>query len=263
VSGRRVGLIGWGAIANDVARGLASRGHAVVVFARTPRSDGSSMANSVVRSTPDLIAAAPDLIVEAASQTAVREIVPDCLAAGRPVIVSSVGALADEHLFERLRAVAIGGRTELILPSGAIGALDYVRAARDEAATEVTYESRKPVAAWTDELALLGIDGGALTAPHVLYEGNARTAAARYPANLNVAATLALAGAGFERTRVRVVVDPAAQGNSHSIAVEGPLGRMQISIANKAAPSNPKSSLIVSRSILAAVDQVFSPVKML
>ncbi len=263
MSGRRVGLIGWGAIATDVARGLVARGHAVVVLARTPRSDSTPVVETVVRSTPDLIASAPDLIVEAASQAAVREIVPDCLAAGFPVIVSSVGALADEQLFGRLRAAAIGGRSELILPSGAIGALDYVRAARDEVATEVTYESRKPVAAWADELALLGIDGAALTAPHVLYEGNARTAAARYPANLNVAATLALAGQGFERTRVRVVVDPAATGNSHTIAAEGPLGRMQISIANKAAPSNPKSSLIVSRSILAAVDQVFSPIKML
>jgi aspartate dehydrogenase len=221
------------------------------------------LAEAIVRSTEDLVASLPDVIVEAASQAAVREIVPDCLVAGRTVIVSSVGALSDEALFQRLRDAAIRGRADLILPSGAIGALDYARAARDEAATEVTYESRKPVAAWADELAQLGIDAGSLSAPHVLYEGDARTAAARYPANLNVAATLALAGQGFERTRVRVVVDPAATGNSHTIAVDGPLGRMQISIANKAAPSNPKSSLIVSRSILAAVDQVFSPVKML
>jgi len=263
VSGRRVGLIGYGAIATDVARGLAARGHAIVVLARTPPSDGMPLAEAIVRSTEDLVRAKPDVIVEAASQAAVRDIVPDCLAAGRSVIVSSVGALSDEQLFERLRDAAIRGGADLILPSGAIGALDYVRAARDEAATEVTYESRKPVAAWAEELAQLGIDGGSLAAPHVLYQGDARTAAARYPANLNVAATLALAGQGFERTRVRVVVDPAATGNSHTIGVEGPLGRMQISIANKAAPSNPKSSLIVSRSILAAVDQVFSPVKML
>lgn len=201
----------------------------------------------------------PDLVVEAAGAEAVRAHGPACLRLGVPLLLSSVGALGDDALRDALVEAAREGRTRLYLPSGALAGLDYVRAARGGADLRVRYESRKPPAAWADELARLGLPPrpeGAVT----LFEGHAREAAARYPANLNVAATLALAGPGFEETEVAVVVDPAAAGNTHRVTVESAFGRLDVAVANRPSPDNPKTSWIVSRALLAAIEQHFATV---
>jgi len=264
MTARRIGLIGWGAIATDVADGLIAQGFPVTVLCRSGAGDRTMPAGAVqVGDLPALLASDPALIVETASQDAVRHLVPLCLDAGRAVLISSVGALTDAGLLAMLQATAEQRGTHIILPAGAIGALDYVRAARHAADASVVYESRKPVGAWREELRALGVDPDSLDAPLTLYEGDARGAASRYPANLNVAATLALAGRGFEGTQVRVVVDPAVARNTHTITVESELGTMTISLSNRPAVTNPKSSMVVSRSILAAVEQYFSRVKML
>src|SRR3546814_12405578 len=109
----------------------------------------------------------------------------------------------------------------------------------------MTYESRKPIAVWLDELKALGLCPAALTEPVVLDEGSAEIAAQRYPKNLNVAATLALAGTGMQDTIVRVVADPQATANNHIIHVEGPAGTFESRIVNAPSPENPKSSYIV------------------
>ncbi|MFZ4806543.1 MAG: aspartate dehydrogenase [Hyphomicrobiaceae bacterium] len=264
MTARRIGLIGWGAIATDVADGLVARGYAVTVLCRSGTGDRAMPAGAAqVADLPALLAATPDLVVETASQDAVRHLVPLCLDAGHAVLISSVGALTDAGLLAMLKETAERRGTHVVLPAGAIGGLDYVRAARHADDAVIVYESRKPVDAWRDELRALGVDPASLDAPLTLYEGDARGAASRYPANLNVAATLALAGRGFEGTQVRVVVDPAVDRNTHTITVESELGTMAISLANRPALTNPKSSMVVSRSILAATEQYFSSVKML
>ena len=96
-----------------------------------------------------------------------------------------------------------------------------------------------------------------------LFAGDAREAAARYPQNLNVAAALALAGQGFEATGVEVICDPAASGNTHVVMADSEFGTMRLSIVNTPSPANPKTSWIVGRSLMAAIEQYFSPVVML
>jgi aspartate dehydrogenase len=108
-----------------------------------------------------------------------------------------------------------------------------------------------------------GLTPEGLEQPLVLFEGAARDAAKRYPANLNVAATLAIAGCGFDDTRVKVIIDPALQGNSHTITVTSDHGRMEICLANAPSPANPKSSWIVGKSVVAAVQNYLSPCMML
>lgn len=193
---------------------------------------------------------------------------PECLGFGLPVLITSVGALHDEALYHRLVAVAKANGGRILLPSGGLGGLDYVRAARGVAHLSIRYESRKPPAAWRAELVRLGHDPDCLDdSPVTLYRGSARGAASAYPNNLNVAATLALAlalaGAGFEETEVAVVVDPKSTGNTHTIHGTSELGTIRIEIANQPSPDNPKSSWIVSRSLLAAIDQHFAVVAML
>ncbi|PZU88119.1 MAG: hypothetical protein DI527_17855 [Chelatococcus sp.] len=265
---RKLALIGYGAIARDLAASLmeaAGPGYRLTVLLR-PGSPSRARVPAGIEIVPDAAALAadrPDLVVEAAGHEAVRGTVPECLGLGLPVLISSIGALHDAALFDDLlrRATGAGGR--LILPSGALGGLDYVRAVRGAKSLSLRYESRKPPSAWKAELAALGFDPAALTEPVTLFSGTAREAAASYPQNLNVAAALALAGPGFEATGVDVVCDPAATGNTHSVAAKSEYGTLSLTIANTPSPDNPKSSWIVSRSLLAAIDQFFSPVVML
>ena len=204
----------------------------------------------------------PDLVVEAAGAGAVREHGAACLALGVPLLLSSVGALHDEALRAELVRAAERAGTRIYLPSGALAGLDYVRAARGARDARIRYESRKPPAAWADELDRLG-HPAVPSAPLTLFRGHAREAASRYPQNLNVAATLALAGTGFEATEVAVVIDPEAGGNTHRVSVESEYGHLDATISNRPSPDNPKTSWIVGRSLLAAVEQHFATVMLL
>jgi aspartate dehydrogenase len=117
----------------------------------------------------------------------------------------------------------------------------------------VRYRSRKPPLAWRGSPAEKLVDLAALAKPAVLYRGNAREAALLYPQNANVAAAIALAGLGFERTEVELVADPAAAGNVHEIEVEGAAGRFAIELEGKPSRTNPKTSALAALSVARAI----------
>ena len=265
---RRVVLIGFGAIASDMAAVLLvarEPGYTLGVMLRPGSPSRARVPEGVVvlSGLDDIGAFAPELVIEAAGHAAVRDSVPGCLALGLPVLISSIGALHDEAFYAQLIATARKGGGRLLLASGALGGLDYVRAVRHAEKLDLRYESRKPPAAWSGELRALGHDSTTLSEPVTLFSGTAREAAALYPQNLNVAAALALAGPGFEATGVDVVCDPAATGNMHVVKATSEFGTLSIEIANRPSPTNPKSSWIVGQALLAAVEQHFSPVVML
>jgi aspartate dehydrogenase len=93
-----------------------------------------------------------------------------------------------------------------------------------------------------------------------LFEGSAREAAKLFPQNLNVAATIALAGAGMDNTQVSVVVDPAAKGNMHTLTATGSFGSLSAQIMNRPSPTNPKTSWVVGLSIISNLDRYFAPI---
>ncbi|HLR13209.1 MAG TPA: aspartate dehydrogenase [Burkholderiaceae bacterium] len=255
----RIAFIGFGTIGRDVARGL--REHAGYRLAALCRRADAPLDADMERlpTFQDLRHWEPGLVVEVASQKAVHEYAASVLRAGIPFLVSSVGALADSTYVAHLREVAGASRARIIVPSGAVASLDYLRAIRTDPSAGVTYESRKPVAAWEHELRAAGHDPSALTHELVLYEGPADVAARKYPKNLNVAATLALAGVGMDRTRVRVVADPGISRNQHAVHVTGAAGSLQTQVINQPAPSNPKTSAVVARSVCAAINHYFDP----
>ena len=268
MTARRILMIGYGAIASEVVAGLRADGSGGVIAGVLLRPGSASRKSvpagvTVCETIAQATAFEPDLVVEAAGHSAVQGTVPDLLTLGLPVLVSSIGALHDEALFSRLSATARTGGGRLLLASGALGALDYVRACKTADPVTITYESRKPPSAWEAELRALGHDPSTLTAPVVLFEGTAREAAAAYPQNLNVAAALALAGPGMDNVSVAVICDPKVTGNTHVVKSQSPLGSMHIEIVNQPSPANPKTSMIVAQSVLSAIDQYFSPVQML
>jgi aspartate dehydrogenase len=265
---RRICIIGYGAISRALVQLLAEEppsGFTLAIGLRPGSAHWDDVAARfpIISDEAGMRAFAPDLVVEAAGHGVVRELVPSLLRAGCPVLISSVGALHDDAVLQDIIAAAQAGGTRLILPSGALAALDYVRAVRGTPGLSIRYESRKSAQAWRGELATLGRDADTLVNPVTLMEGTARAAAARFPANLNVAATLAIAAGGFEAVKVAVVADPALSGNRHSVIVESAAGTMRVEVENRPSAENPKTSAIVAPAIVAAIRQMFSPIQIL
>ena len=264
MTSHRIAVIGYGAIARELIARLQAHPtlscNLAIVF-REQRAELPALPTGVqsLRGIKALIDFKPDLVIESAGQAAVREYALPCLQAGLTFMMASVGALADDVLRTSLTQAAIQGRGKLILPSGAVASLDYTQAVRRLPSTVVTYESRKPPSAWADELTRRGLPLSPKE-PLVLFEGNAGEAATLFPQNLNVAATLAMAGMGMTATHVLVVVDPQAKGNEHHIRVTSEAGELQTLVRNKPSPDNAKTSWVVGLSLLAAVEKHLAPV---
>lgn len=253
-------IIGYGSIAQTVTDCLATRpvdrltvlvrSDALVRTLQHAALAGAATHVEVTDDIATLIEGAPDLVVEAAGHAAVAAYGPDLLAAGLDLVLVSVGALADEAASTPVHAAAQEGGGELILPSGAIGGIDLLSALALSGEVKVTYRGTKPPAAWRGTSAEHACDLAALTGPHVFFLGSAREAAIQYPKNANVAATLALAGAGFDATHVELVADPAASGNAHAYEVESAAGHFAMQIENAPSSGNAKTSLATVYSVI-------------
>lgn len=267
-----LGLIGYGTIAGALVRLLRAQAQgrvaALTVLARPGSAARAAAAAArdfgaaatVVTEADALVAARPTLVVEAAGHAAVRDAALPCLAAGIETVIVSVGALADAGLEAAVARAAREGRTRAVLPAGAIGGIDLLAALRLGGLARVTYTSRKPPAAWAGTPAGTLLDLAALDGAAVFFEGSARQAATDYPKNANVAATVALAGAGWDATAVRMIADPGVTRNIHEISVQAAAGDFEIRIAGNPAPDNPRTSaataLSAAREVLNRLNEV-------
>lgn len=259
---KRVGLIGCGGIAKDVLAALraapqdTAEVEVVGALARPGRGHTARAALpgvDIVERLDGLLACHPALVAEVAGQSAVAEFGETVLRSGSDLLVISTGALADRALLARLRAAADEGAARLLLPAGAIGGIDAIAAMRLGGLQSARYRSVKPPAAWRGSPAEDLVDLDRLTARTVLYTGDAGEAALRFPQNANVAATVALAGIGFERTEVELVADPDALGNTHEIEAEGAAGRVFFRLQGKPSRQNPKTSALTALSVTRAI----------
>lgn len=264
-----LGVVGYGTIAalalEAVAENLPRPLDRLVIAARpegraraealaAQAGDRLARERLVVTDTGALLAARPDFVVEAAGHGAVAEAGPAVLAAGIDLLISSVGALVDDGLHARLTEAAATGGSRLSLLPGAIGGLDILAAARLSGIVSLTYVSRKPPSAWAGTPAESLIDLATVTEPTVFFEGSALEAARDFPKNANVAATVALAGPGLARTRVRLVADPDTAGcNVHEITFQSAATDVTIRIEGRPAASNPKTSATTGFSLAAAI----------
>lgn len=267
----RIGILGGGVIARllleHLRRGEMGEAQVVAVAGRSEASRGKALAREFgvpfVIGAQKLIEARPEVVVEAASHDAVREHVEALLSSGIAVIVLSGGALCDDDLRARLERAAAKHRALLYLPSGGIGGLDALKAACAAGVDEVSIAVTKPPAAWKGipYVERLKIDLDKLTGPVTLFDGSAREGVPHFPANVNIAAVLALAGIGFDRTRLKVVADPALKFNTHFITIRGKTGTINLRFESVPSPDNPKTAMLACYSALAAIRQFGSPVR--
>ncbi|HKA42360.1 MAG TPA: aspartate dehydrogenase [Burkholderiales bacterium] len=267
----RVGVIGGGTIARlfleHIKRGDLSDAEVVAIAGRDQRSRGKLLAQEFgvpfVVGLDGLLAQRPDVVVEAASHQAVREYVEALLAKGVATIVLSGGALCEDALRASLERAAERSGALLYVPSGGIGGLDALKAACVAGVDEVTIAVTKPPAAWKGipYVETLAVDLSRLRQAHVLFDGPAREGVPLFPANVNIAAVLSMAGVGFDRTRLKVVADPALLHNTHYIEIRGKTGNISVKLENVPAPENPKTAWLACYSALAALKAAKSPVR--
>lgn len=259
----RVALLGGGTIARLV---LEHRPPGIEIVALAGRTAGTGAASRgaalasefgirYVVGREGLLAARPSAVIEAASHEAVREHLVALLEAGVSVVVLSAGALADDALRKAAEAAAARTGALFYVPSGGIGGLDALKTACLAGVDEVSIQVAKPPAAWKGiaYVEALGIDLDRLDEAKILFEGPAREGVPHFPQNVNIAAVLSLAGIGMDRTRLKVVADPALTLNTHTIRVSGACGRMTLVLENVPAPENPKTSWLACYSTLAAL----------
>src|ERR1700692_1426469 len=192
---------------------------------------------------------AADMVIECAPGRLLRSIVAPFVGSGKTAVVLSAGALLDN---EDLIALAKKNGGQIVVPTGALIGLDAVTAAAVETIHSVTMVTRKPIPglAGAPYIVENNIDIERITEPLRIFEGTAREAAKGFPANLNVAAALSLAGIGPDRTRLEIWADPTVTRNIHRIEVESDAARFSMSIEN--IPSeNPKTGLITALSVIA------------
>ena len=265
---RRIGILGHGAIGRAIVEALARAplpGHLLTAVLVRPHQRAAAQAAmppgvAVVTDLPALLALAPGGVVEAAGQPAVVAHGVQVLASGTPLLVLSVGALADAGLQAQLDQAARASGARLVLPVGAIAGLDGLMALRQAGLQRVRYTSTKPPLAWLGTPAQDRFDLAALRERTVVFEGTARQAALGFPKNANLAAAVALAGLGFDATTVQLVADPAATGNTGQIDAEGAASRLQVMVSGAASAANPKTSGIVAFSVLACLANAAAPI---
>ncbi|HEX5321695.1 MAG TPA: aspartate dehydrogenase [Stellaceae bacterium] len=261
---QRVAIAGFGAIGTVVAwhldRGIEGMELAAVSARDIKRAEAAM--GDFARPAPVLPLARlweeADIVIECAPAAVLRELAEPALTHGRTLVTLSCGALLDNFDLVDL-ARAHGGR--IIVPTGALLALDAVQAAAVGEISRVHMTTRKPPNGLEGAPYLVanGIDVTGLNAPKKVFAGTAREAARGFPANVNVAAALAMAGVGPDRTTIEIWADPSVSRNMHRIEVEADSARFAFEIENVPSLENPRTGKLTALSVVALLRKMASP----
>lgn len=262
----RVAIGGMGAIGKTLAQALDKGIPGLALTAVSARD--KERARQVVggfSSPPRVVELAEladlaDIVVECCPAALFAEVAGPAVERGRIFVPSSVGALLD-HMQLVDRARQTGAR--IVAPTGALLGLDAVRAAAEGNIREVRIVTNKPPGglAGAPHIVANRIDLGAITEPTLVFSGSAREAIKGFPANVNVAVALSLAGIGPDRTRIEVWADPTVTRNIHRIVCDSDSARFEMKIENIPSPDNPRTGLITALSVIACLRGMVSPLR--
>lgn len=264
----KVGIVGCGTIGTELAQACQTRFRDEVQLAALADLDASRARRLQrrIRPRPDVLEPdelikKSDLVIEAASAQAAYEIARKALSQGKDVMVMSVGGLIGRE--KEVFRLAKTHRCCLYLPSGGVVGLDGLKAAGIGKIQRVTLTTRKPPQGFMDAPYVLRrrIRLQHLKQEKLLFEGSAARAVKGFPKNINVSATLSLAGLGAKRTRVRIIANPLMLLNVHELYVQGDFGSFYTRTENFPAPHNPKTSQLAILSAVATLDRILRNVK--
>jgi aspartate dehydrogenase len=262
----KVGLAGLGAVGLAVARRLEAGIPGLALGAVSARDHDKARRNlpdagsRIPIVAPEALAEACDVIVECLPPKMFRSVATSAIERGRIFMPLSVGQLLENWDLVDL-AKAKGAR--ILVPTGALLGLDAVRAAAEGNIHSVTMVTRKPPSGLEGAPYLLehNISVKDLTAPKKVFDGTARDGARGFPANVNVAAALSLAGIGPDQTRLEIWADPALDRNTHRIEVDADSARFSMMIENVPSEENPRTGRITALSAVAALRGLVAELK--
>ena len=264
----QVGIIGCGNIGSALARAIQKRfskfarlAYVADVNPKQIQKLHKKIKSSRFRAVSiNQLVKKSDFIIETASVGASREVIPKVLKAGKDILVLSVGGIL--HISNLGRLVA-NSRGHIYIPSGGIGGIDAVLAARTGKIHSVRITTTKPLRSLQSAPYFLrnGFRLKKIKKPTLIFQGNALQAIRNFPENVNVAATLSLAGIGPLKTHVQIFASPTSRYNKHEIEVEGSFGRMRTQVTNLPSRENPKTSALAIGSAIATLEKIFKTVK--
>jgi aspartate dehydrogenase len=265
----RVALIGCGAIGRVIAGAIRyGTVDAILECLYDVNQENSQRLAShfvpkpkVCKSIEEVLHSRAELVVEAASQAAVKSYALKVLEAGKSLMVMSVGALLDENLYMALHRTAKKRMLKVYVPSGAIGGLDALKAAAIGKIYEVKLTTTKNPRGLKGAPSLREREEIDWKKKMVLYEGNAKEAVKEFPANVNVSASIALAGVGPDETKVTIISNPGIQENAHEVSAKGDFGSFSLRFRNLPSPDNPRTSLLAALSAIAVLKRIASPIE--
>ena len=263
----KIALAGLGAIGGAVARRVLADGipgiQLVAVSARDHDKARATLKAMNGATVPVVgladLAGMADLVIECAPAALMDEIAQPVLRAGKKLLVLSAGALLPRPELLEL-AKKHGG--QIIVPTGALLGLDAVCAAAEGKIHSVQMTTRKPPNGLSGAPYLVEnrIQVDDVREPLRVFSGSARDAAKGFPANVNVAVALSLAGIGPDRTLIDIWADPTVTRNTHRIQVDSDSARIDMTIEN--IPSeNPKTGRITALSVIAALRKIHAPLR--
>ncbi|MCD6119646.1 DUF108 domain-containing protein [bacterium] len=252
-SNLRLGILGCGAIGSEVARAV-DRGvidYELAALCDIKAEAAETLANGLAHQNPRILdlpqlIAASDVILESAQQSIVPDVVLPAVMQGKTAVVMSVGGIA--LLDDAAMANILGSSGKVHIPSGAVGGIDALLAAKESGITSVILTTRKPPVA-------LGRDDDTET---VIFEGSAEDAVAAFPKNINVAMTIRLAIGADVPFTVRIVSDPDAKSNTHRIEASAGTGRMVMKFENESHPIVKRTSYLAPMSAIALLRKLGS-----
>lgn len=265
----KIGIVGCGAIGGSLAKVIVENFLDLAEVSSLYDLDmqkAYNLANKfnlpklVVLNLEDLINKA-DLIIEATKLEAAFEIARKTISLSKDIMVMSVGGIIEQ--IKDLVALAQEKHARIFIPSGAISGIDGLKAASSAKINKVTLTTKKPPKAFLGVPYVLkrNIRLDNIEDDTVLFEGDALAAIRAFPQNINVAATLSLAGIGPEKTIVRIVASPKIERNIHEIEIDSDAGRIFTRTENVLHPDNPKTSYLAVLSAIATLKQILAPLK--
>jgi len=256
--GYRVAIGGLGSIGLKVARRLDEGipGLELVAVSARDREAAAGRIADFKRKVPVLplgdLADVADVVVECAPAAVFDEVATPAVEKGRIFMTLSCGVLLRRPDLEK-RAAETDAR--IVVPTGALVGFDAVRAAAEGTIHSVAMKTEKPPKSVKGAPYLVehGISVDGLTEPLRLFKGSAREAAIGFPANVNVAAGLSMAGIGADRTTIEIWADPAQERNKHTITVDADSTRFTMVIEGIPTPGNPATGLLTPLSVIACL----------
>ncbi|MBI4454231.1 aspartate dehydrogenase [Candidatus Woesearchaeota archaeon] len=260
-----IGIIGCGTIGSELAKSIEKFKDVSIVALCDVDEEKAKRLLIQLSTKPQIVGIdrlieISELVIESASKHIVKEVAEKTFYKGKDLMIMSVGGIiSNEHLLK----LAEEKNCNLYIPSGAICGIDGVNSASIGKINSVTLTTTKPPKALEGAPYIVknNLNLNTITKKTIIFEGSALEAVDAFPANINVAASLSIAGIGAEKTKVKIVADPNSSKNMHEIVVEGDFGKLTTVTENLPSPNNPKTSYLAVLSAISMVKKIVGNVK--